>query len=57
MKVNLNDLAKDVCAIEGGKVNLNIAEVKQVLKCLGSVLTEKGTEYALAVLQKLIGAK
>jgi len=36
--MNLNELAKAVCEIEGGKVNLSIAEVKQVISSIGLVL-------------------
>lgn len=31
--MNLNRLAKAICALEGGKSELTIAQVKEVLKC------------------------
>lgn len=36
--MNLNTVAKQVCELEGGKVNLSIAQVKEVIKCLFIVL-------------------
>lgn len=35
---NANDLAKAVCKIEGGKVNLPIAQVKEVLRIVGDLM-------------------
>lgn len=35
--MNLNQLAKAICKIEGGKVNLTIAQIKEVIKCIGIV--------------------
>lgn len=32
--MNLNELAKTIAQKEGGEVNLNIAEIKQVIKLL-----------------------
>jgi len=40
--MSVNDFAKNVCAEEGGKVNLSIAQVKEVLK-----VTNKLTNGAL----------
>lgn len=31
--MNLNEFAREVCKREGKKVNLSIAQVKEVLKC------------------------
>jgi len=36
--MNLNELAKKISDIEGGKHNLNIAEIKEVLAKLGLIL-------------------
>lgn len=33
-KVNLNDVMVEICKLEGGAVNLNIAEIKEVCKVL-----------------------
>jgi hypothetical protein len=35
--MNLNQLAKAICKIEGGKINLTIAQVKEVINCLGII--------------------
>lgn len=42
-KINLNALAKDVAEAEGGKVNLTIAQVKEVIKL---TLQELNQEWA-----------
>jgi hypothetical protein len=34
VSVNLNELAKSVSAREGGKQELNIAQIKEVIKCI-----------------------
>lgn len=34
MSLNLNQLAKDIAEIEGQKVQVNIAQIKEVLRCL-----------------------
>lgn len=31
--MNMNDVARAICTLEGGKVNLPIAQVKEVLSC------------------------
>jgi len=41
--MNLNELAKEVCSIEGGKVNLPIAQVKEVMRCLFTRTSDKYT--------------
>lgn len=38
MKVNWNEIANEVAALEGGKVNLPIAQIKEVLRCFRIVL-------------------
>lgn len=38
MKVNWNEIAREVAALEGGKVNVNIAQIKEVLRCFRIVL-------------------
>jgi len=57
--MNLNQLAKAICKIEGGKVNLTIAQVKEVINCLGVIsfhnpyvldaIFELGVHYAKLV--------
>lgn len=46
--MNLNEIAKGIALREGGKVNLSIAQIKEVLSRLGEVLyweTERGDEF------------
>jgi hypothetical protein len=38
--MNLNELAKEISILEGGARNLNIADIKEVLKCLSVVMYE-----------------
>jgi uncharacterized protein with PhoU and TrkA domain len=45
--VNENEIAREVAQLEGGKVSLSIAQVKEVLACLRHVL---GTRSALQIL-------
>lgn len=51
--MNLNELAKQICLLEGGKKQLTVAQVKEVLKCLGEVLNSLETADAFALLAKL----
>lgn len=38
--MNLNTLAKEVAYREGMKLELSIAQIKEVMRCLGDVLSE-----------------
>ena len=40
-KINMNELAKLVTLREGGKQNLSIAQVKEVLACTFTILNKK----------------
>lgn len=40
MKINLNELAKEVCEREGGKLQVNIAQVKEIIRCAMDALAE-----------------
>ena len=51
--MNLNQLAKAITELEGGKVNLPIAQVKEVLHCLGAVLVDLDMEEALVIVARL----
>lgn len=56
-KVNLNQLAKDISYYEGGKKNLSIAQIKEVLNCLGYILAVDFTsEDVLITVAKLMKA-
>lgn len=56
--MNLNDLAKAVAESEVGSVQVDIAQIKEVIKCisiemalnpaLGDLMIEKGMEYVRA---------
>lgn len=48
--INLNDLAKEITLVEGQKVNLSIAQVKEVLKItLQQLGNYKASEIMMAV--------
>lgn len=55
--MNLNQLAQEVAMIEGKKVPVNIAQIKEILKCLGVVLSDLETSEALALMARLIKRK
>lgn len=40
MKMTMNTIAEKVTLIEGQKINLSIAQVKEVLRCLKCVFEE-----------------
>ncbi len=41
MKMNLNQVAKEICLREGKKIQVNIAQVKEVLKITLQILKEQ----------------
>lgn len=50
-KVNLNSLAVDIAHAEGGRVNLSIAQIKEVLRCLSiQMVLDDGVCEALKAL-------
>ena len=50
--MNLNDLAKEITLQEGGKVNLSIAQVKEVMKILLTELANMTTGEVEDVLRR-----
>jgi len=42
--MNLNQLAKRISEKEGKKVQVNIAQIKEILKCLIEIAAEAGVE-------------
>jgi hypothetical protein len=52
--MNLNEVAKEVSKLEGGKVNLQISQIKEVLHCLGHVLMQLPFDESTAVLAAVI---
>jgi hypothetical protein len=57
--MNLNDLAVKIARIEGKKIDLSVAQIKEVLLCLGKVLAKQSTFDQANLISKLIarGAK
>lgn len=55
--LNLNDVAKEISEIEGKKVELNIAQIKEVLHCLGSLMGSWNLSDLFQVLSKLSRCK
>ncbi len=51
-KINLNQLAKDITLMEGGKVNLSIAQVKEVMKLLFEELNDYYPSAVLEVIER-----
>jgi predicted DNA-binding antitoxin AbrB/MazE fold protein len=52
MITNLNDLAKRVTLKEGKKLNLSIAQVKEVMRILFSSLTEMKFKDVVEILNR-----
>ena len=48
--VNLNDFAVEIAKKEGGKVNLSIAQIKEVMKLTFEKLAELTTEEVTEIL-------
>ena len=38
--MNMNDIAKEVARLEGGKKQLSIAQIKEVLRCLSDMAAD-----------------
>lgn len=57
LKINLKELAKSITIVEGGKVNLSIAQVSELIRCLNnyysSVIEENGIDGVCAVLSAI----
>jgi len=52
--MNLNQLAKRISEKEGKKVQVNIAQIKEILKCLIEIAAEAGVE---GIIPQYKGAK
>jgi len=52
VKLNLNDLAKEITLQEGGKVKLSIAQVKEVMKILLTELADLSANEVEEVLKR-----
>ncbi len=45
--MNLNNLAREICKREGKKKQINIAQIKEIIRVLGEILNEMdGREFA-----------
>jgi hypothetical protein len=42
--MNLNELAVEISKLEAGKKNLSIAQIKEVVKCLSSIMFKNDIE-------------
>jgi len=43
--MNINTLAKKISGLEGKKVQVNIAQIKEVLACANKVLKKVGIQF------------
>lgn len=55
IKINLNKLAQQICTAEGGKIEVNIAQVKDVLRAAIDVLASH--YYFAGVVKRVKRAK
>lgn len=51
-KINLNKLAKNISLAEGKKVQINIAQIKEVLKCVFFELKKYSDEDILEAIKR-----
>ncbi len=49
-RINMNDIAKKVTLIKGGKVSINIAQVKEILKIFLQILAKLKFEDVVKLL-------
>lgn len=47
--MNLNELAKEISLLEGGKQNLSIAQIKEVIRCLSVIQYKHDFEHTTFV--------
>lgn len=52
--MNLNDLAVEIADLEGKKTDISIAQIKEVLLCLGKVLVKQQPYEQADLVSKLI---
>lgn len=53
LKVSTHKMAVEICKREGKKVELNIAQVKEVLRILGEIILEKRINAVFAAASKV----
>ncbi len=54
--MTFKELAKEICAREGKKQGVNIAQVSEILKCLVEICAERNTVIANGMLFSYPGA-
>ena len=52
--MNLNELARNIAKAEGKREQLSIAQIKEVLRCLGDLLVSLSTAEAFKIVARLI---
>ena len=52
--MKLSTLARKITQLEGKKVQVNIAQIKEILRCINEVYKEYGYDFYLHVKQLLI---
>lgn len=52
--MNLNRLAKELCALETGKQEVNIAQMKEIIRCLGEILREMAPLEAIDLIRRIM---
>lgn len=52
--MKLSTLARKITQLEGKKVQVNIAQIKEILRCINVVYKEYGYDFYLHVKQLLI---
>jgi hypothetical protein len=57
VKINMNELAKEITLAEGKKVNLSIAQVKEVLKITLDILDDYYPSEVLDLIERVGGEK
>ena len=55
--MNLNELARNIAKAEGKQEPLSIAQIKEVLRCLGDLLVSLSTADALKLLARLVAKR
>jgi len=52
IKLDENELAAEICKLEEGKVEVNIAQVKEIMSCLKQILSGKTASEILVLFGK-----
>lgn len=52
MKLNLNDLAREVARLEGKKIQISIAQIKETMKCTFVLLGKAKNQEVIQVINR-----